>query len=193
MSRSPYRETPPGRAAADRLVFPTPRKMSALGSAYLLIVAIPVALGSMAIGKSVAVAVLTYVAVVGGVRLLRSLRMAGTTLEVAERTLILRNEWRRSRASVPLADVVRVKIETAEVAALDTGVRAGPGFGMPQRGGGVRFESRIALVLRDRAEPVYLQAPRSRQSMTETTEEYGRVVRFLRSQGWAPADTAAVA
>jgi hypothetical protein len=74
------------------------------------------------------------------------------------------------------------------VAALDAGVRRIPGFGMPQRFGGTTVEARIALIVRGRAEPIHLEAPRSRRSTIETTDEYIRVVRFLRSHGWAPVE-----
>ena len=95
--------------------------------------------------------------------------------------------WSRI-AEAPLGDVLDVKIENETLLASIGNVVAGPGFGMDPTDGRRRAvtveESRIAVVLRARAEPIHLTT--DRVSNVDATEWLERIDRFLRVHGWRP-------
>ena len=113
-------------------------------------------------------------------------RSSGARLRVAGGTLtVTRGAGGRAFAEVTLEDLLEVKIDTEALRNLVV-VRASPGFGDAAHAPGESFESRLALFVRGQAEPVYLTE--ERRSMSETTEELGRVRRFLRAEGWLPLE-----
>jgi hypothetical protein len=182
MSASPYRESSAPKEDRASIAYPTVPPPRLLFRAYVVLIAAVFAAAMWAIAGSAVAGVLSFAGVVVAMFFWRSRRNATTSIDIEGQVLTLRAP-RQEQVTFTLTDLLDVKIETSELVAASN-VTPGPGFGTPYETGGVSFESKIGFVVRGHGEPLYLRSPR--QSMTETSEEYPRIVSFLRAQGWQP-------
>lgn len=183
MSGSPYRDVSSGENERASIAYPTVPPPRLLFRAYVVLVAVVFATATWAIARNGVAGIVTFIGFLVAMSWWRSRRNATTSIDIEGLMLTLRAP-RQKPITLPLRDLLDVRIQTTELVAASN-VRPGPGFGMLEAAeDGVTFESKIGLILRGRSEPLCLHSPR--RSMTETDEEYPRVLRFLRAQGWLP-------